>query len=67
MRNLKFPAIAVLTLALAACAVGPDYVRPTLSTPDKFARGDAQAATDGTVAPEPDAEFWRGFNDPLLT
>ena len=38
MRNLKFPALAVLSLALAACAVGPDYVRPTLATPEAFAR-----------------------------
>nr|WP_217497758.1 efflux transporter outer membrane subunit [Lysobacter enzymogenes] len=67
MRNLKLPAVALLTLALAACAVGPDYVRPTLAMPDKFARGDAEAATDGTAAPDPAAEFWRNFNDPTLT
>lgn len=65
MRNLKFPALAVLTLALAACAVGPDYVRPTMSTPDRFARDEVPA--DGTAAPENDVEFWRAFNDPLLT
>ncbi|MET4731093.1 multidrug efflux system outer membrane protein [Lysobacter enzymogenes] len=67
MRNLKLPAVALLTLALAACAVGPEYVRPTLATPDAFARADAQAATDGTAAPDPAAEFWQNFNDPVLT
>ena len=67
MRKLTFPAVAVLTLALAACAVGPDYVRPTLATPDAFARTDATAATDGGAVADANAEFWQSFNDPLLT
>lgn len=75
MHDLKLPAIAMLktaalTLALAACAVGPDYVRPNVPTPDHFARADAAAATP-TAADialrEADAEFWRGFDDPQLT
>jgi NodT family efflux transporter outer membrane factor (OMF) lipoprotein len=53
-----------LVLALAACTVGPDFVRPTPSAPEHF----VQAGTGFTEAsmPAPDAEFWRGFNDPLL-
>ena len=31
---------AALTLALAACMVGPDHVRPTLSVPEQFVRDD---------------------------
>jgi NodT family efflux transporter outer membrane factor (OMF) lipoprotein len=63
--------IAVVTAVLAACAVGPDYVRPEVPVPGRFAR-DA-AAIDGDVAavvvatPDPDAEFWAGFDDPVLT
>src|SRR5688572_22191001 len=64
MRKLKLPAIAALTMAIAACTVGPDHVRPTLSTPAQFARAEVAAAT---AMPEADAEFWRGFEDPLLT
>ena len=68
--------LGVAAALLAACAVGPDYVRPTVSTPATFARDEAPtaAANDGAAAgtneaatPQADAEFWRSFNDPLLT
>ena len=64
MHKLKLPAVAALSIALAACAVGPDFVKPTVSTPEAFAQAEAGAATSIAA---PDAEFWRGFNDPLLT
>lgn len=64
MHKLKLPAIAALGMALAACTVGPDHVRPTLSTPVQFAHADA---SNEAVTPEADAQFWRGFNDPLMT
>lgn len=76
-------ALAVATALLAACSVGPDHVRPTLSTPAHFARGvqataanadgasvEVAAAEDGieqAVIAPADSEFWRGFGDPLLT
>jgi multidrug efflux system outer membrane protein len=56
---------AALTLALSACAAGPDFVRPDAPAPDRFAASAlyaaeaAPAATDG-------AAFWRGFGDPRL-
>ena len=64
MRDLKLSALTMLSVALAACTVGPDHVRPTLSTPAQFARAEAATATP---MPEANAEFWRGFDDPLLT
>ena len=71
-RTLRALSLAVVTAMLAACAVGPDYVRPEVPVPGRFAR-DA-AVTDGDVAaaevvatPDPDAEFWAGFDDPVLT
>ncbi|HJR73928.1 MAG TPA: efflux transporter outer membrane subunit [Luteimonas sp.] len=70
MSKLKFPALALLTVALAACAVGPDHVRPNVAVPAQFARTDAPAdpARDPDLAlREADAEFWRGFGDPQLT
>ena len=39
---------AALTLALAACMVGPEHVRPTLSVPEQVVRDDASAVA---VAP----------------
>ena len=43
-------AIALLPIALAACMVGPDHVRPTLSVPGQFVRNDANPVA---VAPSP--------------
>lgn len=51
------------TILLAGCAVGPDYVRPEAPVSADFGRRDATVYGNG----EPVAEFWRGFNDPLLT
>ena len=60
--------MSMLSMALAACTVGPDFVKPTLATPDRFARAEpAIANADPSAAPAPDTEFWRGFNDPELT
>ncbi|KRA16980.1 MULTISPECIES: efflux transporter outer membrane subunit [unclassified Lysobacter] len=65
-------ALGVAAALLSACAVGPDYVRPTLATPDHFAHAGetavvAATAASTTASPETDVEFWRGFNDPMLT
>lgn len=68
MRNLKLFAIAALSAAIAACTVGPDYVRPEMAAPAHFARAEASATEASAVSNEkPDAEFWRGFNDPQLS
>jgi len=67
MHNLKLPALALLSGAIAACTVGPDYVRPVTSTPAQFARADVAAIDAVTVPIKSDAEFWRGFDDPQLS
>lgn len=52
----------LFSLALAGCAVGPNYEPPVVRAPDKFDRVDpSEYRTD-----EPVAEFWHQFNDPLL-
>jgi multidrug efflux system outer membrane protein len=52
--------VALAAMTLTACAVGPDYVRPETATAAAFVQqGDYAAAA-------PVAEFWRGFDDPLL-
>ena len=54
-----------LTLLLSACAVGPDYVRPTIETPatfkeiDGWKRAQPQDAVIGT-------NWWQIYGDPLL-
>jgi NodT family efflux transporter outer membrane factor (OMF) lipoprotein len=56
---------------LAACAVGPDFVRPTPQEPAAFARAEpatqaAAAESTGVPAPSDDA-FWQRFGDAQLT
>jgi NodT family efflux transporter outer membrane factor (OMF) lipoprotein len=65
-------AVAVLSVLISACTVGPDYVRPTLDTSDHFVRADTRglASTDGaTPAPavQDNAEFWHSLGDSQLT
>ncbi len=64
MHKLKLPVLAAMSVAMAACTVGPDYVRPTPAAPAHFARA---VADEDAVVPAADAEFWRGFGDPLLS
>ncbi|MEO6918602.1 MAG: efflux transporter outer membrane subunit [Collimonas sp.] len=54
---------AALSLALAACAVGPDYVKPGSDMPAAF-----QHAAPATASAPPALEvWWSYFNDPVLT
>ncbi|PFH09991.1 NodT family efflux transporter outer membrane factor (OMF) lipoprotein [Collimonas sp. PA-H2] len=53
------------SLALAACAAGPDYVKPAADMPPAFRH--AAPATAASV-PTPALEvWWTYFNDPVLT
>jgi outer membrane protein, multidrug efflux system len=56
-RRLVFAA-----LLLAGCTVGPNYSRPTVATPERFAE---TAAPAGATDPEL-AAWWRIFGDPEL-
>src|SRR3546814_18913810 len=59
---------AALTVALSACTVGPDFVRPDMAMPDAFIQ--SPAATDGTAdaptAAAADPAFWQAFGHPHL-
>jgi len=52
----------ILCLGLAACAVGPDYQRPELLTPARYA-GPSLGDTGKPASPAP---WWRGFEDETL-
>ena len=65
MHDLKLPFALALAIALSACTVGPDFVRPSMPVPDRF--GQAPATNEASATPLPDAEFWRRFDDPLLS
>lgn len=52
---------------LSACAVGPDYHRPEISTPERY-RSAPEQQTESTppLAVQATDAWWRGFNDPVL-
>jgi multidrug efflux system outer membrane protein len=52
-----------VALVLAGCAVGPDYHRPAIDTKAQFIETDAQTFSNADI----EQDFWRLFNDPMLT
>ncbi|UKK82796.1 TolC family protein [Sphingopyxis sp. BSN-002] len=62
MRNFLIATVSAFTLA--ACAVGPDYARPT---PPVASSGPFLSTRDGVTNTAPaDAEWWRLYKDPVL-
>jgi multidrug efflux system outer membrane protein len=62
LRRFLSPAVAlVLAFLLAACAAGPDYVRPTVESPVSWS--DTTATKDSTIA---NVEWWKVFQDSVL-
>lgn len=56
-----------LALALAGCAVGPDYVKPNAELAPFHSRLQADAAASrAQAAPPPLERWWLGFGDPQL-
>ena len=53
--------ILIYTVLLSACAVGPDYKRPAIDTPEKFKEGWVEA-----VPLEIKGPWWTVFNDETL-
>ncbi|WP_283420200.1 efflux transporter outer membrane subunit [Sphingopyxis sp. Geo48] len=54
----------VSALMLSACAVGPDYARPT---PPAASSGPFLSTREGVTSTAPaDAEWWRLYKDPVL-
>jgi len=66
-RRTPFAAVLACTaVALAACAVGPDYRAPSVALDAAYL--NAGASSVNTAAPGAEiATFWRGFADPTLS
>lgn len=58
-------ALALSALALAGCAVGPDYQRPDGKLPGSYQASELLAGSNAAAVPL-DA-WWQGFADPSLT
>jgi multidrug efflux system outer membrane protein len=64
MKSTLVPVLLGLACMLAGCAaVGPDYQRPQTELPAAWLPAEAAPATTAPL----DAEWWRRFDDPLLT
>ena len=57
MRNL---ATTLIVLLLAACAIGPDYEKPDINTPEAYRFTDAEASDVVNT------QWWKQFEDPVL-
>jgi NodT family efflux transporter outer membrane factor (OMF) lipoprotein len=57
--------LAISLLQLAACAVGPDYVRPPMGTPAAFKEAAGWKAAEPRDR-EIRGKWWEAFGDPLL-
>ncbi|WP_414440217.1 efflux transporter outer membrane subunit [Burkholderia sp. 22PA0106] len=68
MIPMRFLIIAA-AMALSACAVGPDYERPTKPMASRFVRDERPVSVrsgSATSSTDADAAFWRGFGDAVL-
>ncbi len=54
-----------LTLLLGGCMVGPDYHRPEVTAPVQYKELPGWTVATPAAA-TPSADWWTGFNDPLL-
>jgi len=55
--------LAALTLPLAACAVGPDFIPPAAPITDKFLGGNSRSIYS---THEEYRDWWKSFHDPTL-
>ncbi len=58
-------AAATFVVVLSGCAVGPDYERPSVPTPQSFAVPSGWKVAEPHDAEIP-ADWWKMFNDPVL-
>jgi NodT family efflux transporter outer membrane factor (OMF) lipoprotein len=67
MRGIGSALLLSASSLLAGCAVGPDYHRPDIASPQAFMGAPAVAARDTATPGVNDAAWWSGFGDPMLT
>jgi NodT family efflux transporter outer membrane factor (OMF) lipoprotein len=61
----RFFLLTASVLSLSACAVGPDYERPALDTPDSFKEAGAWQKAEPSDAIDRGA-WWSVYQDPIL-
>ena len=65
--SLRTPTLAIVAcLAMAGCMVGPDFERPTSTTPDVFDRTQSAQSQSKPAQAAFNPDWWTLFNDPVL-
>lgn len=64
--TIRRRSLLTLTLLLAGCAAGPDYHQPEMKLDANFHNVLLSSTSNTNPVEEPLAEFWKGFNDPIL-
>lgn len=59
--------MSATSLLLSGCAVGPRYVPPLTASPSQFSYGPAVAARGAGADSAALVDWWRAFDDPVLT
>ncbi|WP_310440330.1 efflux transporter outer membrane subunit [Sulfuricurvum sp.] len=62
MHNTTLSLALLSALILSGCAIGPDYVRPEMASPQNFLHQDVNQTAKGTI----DTQWWKNFNDESL-
>lgn len=62
MHNTTLSLALLSTLLISGCAIGPDYVRPEMASPQTFLHQDLNQTAKGTI----DTQWWKSFNDEAL-
>ena len=57
---MKTILVLLIALSLSACAMGPDYKRPIITTPQAWRMEDKEAADLANTT------WWEQFKDPVL-
>jgi multidrug efflux system outer membrane protein len=63
LRMIKPLAVIAVIMALAGCAVGPDYKRPAVDVPSAYRGAAGSASSQTTFA---DMQWWTVLEDPVL-
>ncbi|HVH56257.1 MAG TPA: efflux transporter outer membrane subunit [Vicinamibacterales bacterium] len=64
MRTLRFFAVLIATLVVAACTLGPDYKQPVVPVPDTHRGADEARGSSASLA---DVQWFELFRDDTLT
>src|ERR1044072_2346175 len=65
-RWLRWCGVAAVGGVLFSCAVGPDYHRPTVDSPDAYRHAASDQSTHSATNSFGDLDWWNVYEDPQL-